>query len=373
MFQREVFYEVHVKGFSMLNKDIDESVRGKWLGLCSPWALDHYKELGVTVIQLMPIFKNNPDYKGKFWGYCNISFFETNPDFGSHEDMVTMLNTLHEHGFKVIIDTVLNHSGEVSDGVGMEGVVFSKEDHTGCGFPIAVNEPESLETIKEALGYWLTGIGFDGCRFDLAGCLGREEGKGFNPNSEMLQWLEETYVGDKIFTGECYDLGGNFEHLFPDWLWRINNNIRDQIRDQHQYIHTEHGTPENNIGFLTVHDGMVLRDLTEYSYKNNEANGEDGRDGNNDNKSFNCGVDGPTDDPQILYWRQSRADWMLNALQNYTGHVLLLQGDVSINDKGRWIGRMTNTQFGNNNVYCQDNETGWVIWDKLKGEPNETK
>lgn len=359
MFNREVIYEVNVRAFSMLNKNIKKINQGKILGLCDDWSLKHYKELGVTVIQVMPIMKNDINYAGRFWGYHPVSLTELNSDYGTEAEFKETINTLHKHGFKVICDSVINHTGTK-----LEGLDYDHTDRYGCGCPVSVNSPNSLVEIKKAVRYLLDDLKFDGIRWDLGGCLLRMSDGALNPNSPILEWLGETYSKTKIFSAECYDLHGNYRHLFPSWMWRISNSIRDQIRDQKQYLHTKDGNPEINIGFVCVHDGMVLRDLTEYSHKYNEANGEDGRDGTNDNKSFNCGVEGKTDDPQILAWRQARADSMLRALYNYTGHVMLYQGDVAVNETGGWVGRMTNTQWGNNNSYRMDNKVGWVIWDK---------
>ena len=359
--EREVFYEVNVKGFSKLNKNIPKGKRGKYSALCDPWSLKHYKDLGVTVIQIMPIMKNNPKDKAKFWGYSSISLLELNPDFGTKASLVKTIKTLQKHGFKVICDVVYNHTG-----CKIEGLDYDHTDRYGCGNPVAVNEPNSLKMIKKSISYLLDDLNFNGLRFDLGGCLLREYNSSLNPNSAILKWLEDTYVGKKIFSAECYDLHGNYRHIMPDWLWRISNSIRDQIRDQKQYIHTLDGKPERNIGFVTLHDGQTLMDNCTFQGKYNLCNGENNQDGNNDNKADNCSVEGFTDDPEVLSWRQARADSMLNALYNYTGHVLLYQGDVSVNEDGRWIGRMTNTQFGNNNVYCQDNSLGYVIWDKLE-------
>jgi isoamylase len=363
MFKREVFYEVHVKGFSMLNKDIEKSKRGKFLGLCSKWALDHYKELGVTVIQIMPIMKNDPKSTGKFWGYGPISFFELNPEYGTEAELIETIKTLHEHGFKVISDQIFNHTG-----CKIEGLDYDHTDRYGCGYPVSNNEPNSLKMIKKSITYLLDTLNLDGIRFDLGACLLREIDGSINPNSKIIKWLEDKYSKTKIFTAECYDWHGNYRNVCPEWLWRISNSIRDQIRDQQQYIHTLDGKPERNVGFVTVHDGQTLLDNCSFQGKYNYCNKEDNRDGNNDNKADNCTVEGFTDDPQILCWRQARADSMLKALQNYTGHVLLLQGDVAVDDDGNWIGRMTNSQFGCNNSYCQDNPLGWVIWEKLNAK-----
>lgn len=360
LLDREVFYEVNAKGFSKLNKNIEEE---GFLGLCSDWALNHYKELGVTVIQIMPIMKNDPLSSGKYWGYSPISLFDIDPECGTKAELIKTIKILHNNGFKVICDMVYNHSGRKLDGLD-----YDHTDRYGCGNPIAVNEPRSLKMIKKSITMILDEIKFDGIRFDLGGCLLREIDGSLNENSAIMQWLEKTYSKRKIFSAECYDLHGNYRHLFPNWMNRISNSIRNQIRDQNQFIHTKDGIPERNVGLVCVHDGQTLMDNCTFEGKYNLPNGENNRDGNNDNRANNCTVEGFTDDPQILCWRQARADSMLKALQNYPGHVLLYQGDVAVNEEGRWIGRMTNTNFGNNNVYCQDNEMGWVIWDKLSFE-----
>lgn len=360
MSKREVFYEVHVKGFSQINPNIEPELRGKYSALCSKWAIEHYKSLGVTVLQLMPILKNNPLAKGKYWGYGPTSMFELNPDYGTEFELVKMINTLNKHNIKVILDVVYNHT----DGF-IPNLEYDHTDRYGCGFPVAVNAPESLKTIKQSIHRLLSEIGADGLRFDLGGCLLREQDGSLNPRSEILQWLEKEYSETKIFSAECYDLHGNYRDMFPSWILRISNSIRDQIRDQKQYIHTKSGTPLQNVAFVTVHDGQVLHDNCTFEGKYNLINGEDNRDGNNNNKAGNCSVEGFTEDSQVLCWRQARADSMLNALQNYPGNVLLYQGDIDVNEDGRWVARMTNTQFGCNNVYCQDNLVGWVIWQKL--------
>lgn len=358
--KREVFYEVHVKGFSMLNRGIEESKRGKYLGLCDDWSINHYKELGVTVIQMMPILKNDPNYKGKYWSYCPVSLFELNPDYGTEDELKEMIDVLQDNGFKVICDTVYNHSGCV-----IEGLDYDSIDRYGCGNPISVNTPNSLTIIKRSITYLLDSLGFNGLRFDLASCLLTMPDGSLNSQSPIIQWLEDNYSKTKLFSGECYNLHGNHRWLFPKWIKRISNSIRDQIRDQQQFIHTKEGDPLDNVGFVCCHDGQTLLDNCTFEGKYNLANLENNEDGNNNNKANNCSIEGFTDDKQVLAWRQSRADSMLKALHSYTGNVLLLQGDVVVDDKGKWIGRMTNTQFGNNNVYAMDNKVGWVIWDKL--------
>ena len=363
MFKREVFYEVHVKGFSMLNKNIAKSKRGKYSALCSPWALKHFKELGVTVIQIMPIFKNAEDNKGKYWGYGPIDLFNLNPDYGTKKSLTNTIKALESAGFKVICDVVYNHTG-----ASIKELDYDHTDRYGCGFAVAVNEPDSLKMVKKSISWLLDDIGFSGLRFDLGACLLREYNGSLNPNSDIIKWLEKTYSKTKIFSAECYDLHGNYRDLFPDWILRISNSIRDQIRDQKQYVHTKDGLPERNIGFVTCHDGQTLMDNCTFEGKYNLPNGENNSDGNNDRKANNCTIEGFTDNQQVLYWRQARADSMLKALQSYTGHVLLLQGDVAVTEEGKWYGRMTNTKFGCNNTYCQDNEMGWVIWDKLSFE-----
>lgn len=337
------FYELNVKGLTMLHPLIPNEKKGKFLGVCDPVMINHFKTQHVDVIQLMPVFDKHETY----WGYDPISWMELNPEFGTLEEFKEMLNTLQAHGFKVILDVVYNHTA-----VPLDGVTYYKGDlHniTGCGNTVDVRA--SLDVIMESIHYWMRDIGVDGMRFDLAAVMGIENGV-FNKEAEFFKQMWQ--YQDKILVAEPYAACGYYEFgNFPDNWLELNCKFRDAVRQNHEYWCNEIDW-KRSVNFITCHDGFTLEDLVSYSRKYNDANGEDNRDGRDDNHSYNHGVEGVTSCPDVLNARKASKDRMQWQLEHHSYHYLVLAGD-----------EVDNTQFGNNNAYCQDNEIGWVIWPEL--------
>jgi isoamylase len=300
---RDVIYEAHVGGFSKLNNNIAPKFRGKFLALCTPWSIKHFKALGVTTIQLMPIF----DRKETYWGYDPISFMEHNPEYGNLSDMRYMLRVLHEAGFKVILDVVYNHTADNAD---IKGVTYTDYDYTGCGH--AVDVPKSIDCIMESIDYWLDTLGFDGMRFDLANALCRDgKGNGYEPECEFLKRLSK-YKDTKFFTAECYDLEQHSS--FPEWMVDINCGLREQLRNGCNEVTVGNANPLAYCAYITCHDGLTLQDLTSVP---------------------------------------EHQQHMIDTLHSFEGHILLRMGD-----------EVRHTQGGHPNPYNIDNEITWINWEK---------
>lgn len=348
----KVIYELHVKGLTMLNLNIPKWKRGKFMGVCDDWMIKHLQSLNVDAVQIMPVFNSESSY----WGYDTNSWTELNPEYGTDGEFERMVTKLQAHGIKVILDVVYNHTAppknheENPDWIlknegPIDGVKYYDWDVTGCGNTVDVKA--SLPIIMSSINYWMQLV--DGMRFDLAGVLGREGGN-FNPDAEFFKRMKKHSDNGKILIAEPYDLGEYSLGRFPsDWL-ELNTKVRDQIRDQKCYLHTEFDV-NRSVAFVTCHDGFTLHDLVCYDRKHNDANGENSRDGSDHNLSHNCGCEGETTDPQINEWRRMRKEHMMNALYSYTGVIMLLAGD-----------EVNNSQSGNNNVWNQDNPTGYINW-----------
>lgn len=335
-----VIYEAHVRGLTMLNNDVAPEHRGKFLGVSSPWMIEHYKRLGVTHVQLMPVFSS----KGTYWGYDPTSWFTLNRNYGTIIEFIAMLKELHANGIGVILDVVYNHTHSRID-----GAFYYDWDVTGCGNCVDVKA--SLKAIISSMRYWMLEIGVDGMRFDLANVLGREGGN-FNPEAEFFKEAKRFSDAGKLLIAEPWDIAEYSLGRFPsDWL-ELNGSFRDQVRSGHMYRGS--ALPDSrSVAFITCHDGFTLNDLVSYNYKHNLANGENNRDGCNDNKSYNFGVEGPTDDETILHRRELHKDWLMKNLVDCNhAAILILAGD-----------EVSNSQNGNNNAYNQDNPTGWINWD----------
>jgi len=401
-----VIYELHVKGFTALHPDIPERLRGTYAGLAHPAAIKHLTDLGVTAVELLPVHHHVPEAflveRGltNYWGYNTIGFFAPDAEYsaaarsgepgGQVGEFRTMVRALHAAGIEVILDVVYNHSAEAGpDGPtlsfrGLDNAAYYRldpadagryVDTTGCGNSLNVGDPACLRMIMDSLRYWVTEMGVDGFRFDLAPSLARQDG-GFDDVSAFfdLVWQDPVISRVKLIAepwdvgqGDSYDVG-----LFPAGWSEWNGKFRDTVRNVWRShdgllpdlatrltgspdLYTRHRRgPDASINLVTVHDGFTLADLVSYNGKHNEANTEHNRDGTDDNRSWNCGVEGPTSDPKIrqLRARQSRA--MLSTLLLARGVPSLLGGD----DVGR-------SQRGNNNAYCQDNEIAWWDWANL--------
>ncbi len=391
---RTVIYETHVKGFTATHPDIPEDIRGTYAGLGHPAALAHLKRLGVTAIELLPIqqflherFLREKGLKN-YWGYAPIGFFAPHAEYRATNDPVRELKTtikaLHAAGIEVILDVVYNHTGEGGpDEVatcfrGIDNRAYYRLapadrrryiDYTGTGNTLDIRNPWVLQLVMDSLRYWVEEMHVDGFRFDLAPALSREPDTP-HPQSGFLRAAQQDPVLSTVkLIAEPWDLGpdgyqlGRFPMQWAEWNGRYRDSIRDFWRGAKGMLGElacrvsgsadifGHRRPYASINFITAHDGFTLADLVSYEQKHNEANLENNRDGHDDNRSSNYGVEGRTDDPAILEVRKRQR-------KNYLATLLLSQG-VPMLLGGDELGR---TQHGNNNAYCQDNETSWFDW-----------
>ena len=398
-----VIYEIHVKGFTMTHPGIPEALRGTYAGLGHPAAIAHLADLGVTAVELLPVHQNVPEAflveRGltNYWGYNTIGFFAPHDGYssavragqagGQVAEFKAMVDALHAAGLEVLLDVVFNHTAEGNElgptlcFRGLDNAAYYRLDPaglsryldtTGCGNALNAGDPVTLQLIMDSLRYWLTEMQVDGFRFDLAPTLGRQEG-GFDQVAAFFDMVsEDPVVSQAKLVAEPWDVGqtdsydiGRFPPLWREWNGRYRDSIRDFWRS-HGGLIGEFASrftgssdlyggarrrPTASVNFITVHDGFTLADLVSYDDKHNEANGEENRDGTSDNRSWNCGVEGPTDDPAILALRARQSRAMLATLLLSFGVPMLLGGDE--------VGR---TQRGNNNAYCQDNELTWFEW-----------
>ncbi|BBZ01426.1 glycogen operon protein GlgX homolog [Mycolicibacterium chitae] len=395
-----VIYETHVKGLTQTHPEIPEQARGTYAGIAHPAIIEHLQSLGVTAVELMPVhhFANDSTLIDKglnnYWGYNTIGFFAPDAKYtssttpgGQVQEFKVMVRALHEAGIEVILDVVYNHTAEgnhLGPTVSMRGIDNAAyyrlvdddkryyTDYTGTGNSLNVGHPHALQLIMDSLRYWVTEMHVDGFRFDLAATLAREfyDVDRLSTFFELVQ--QDPTVSQTKLIAEPWDLGpggyqvGNFPPQWTEWNGKYRDTMRDFWRGESAslgefasrltgsadlYEHTAR-RPVASINFVTAHDGFTLRDLVSYNDKHNEANGEDNNDGESHNRSWNCGAEGPTDDPGIteLRARQQR---------NFLTTLLLSQG-VPMISHGDELGR---TQHGNNNGYCQDNEITWVDWE----------
>ncbi|MRK01118.1 glycogen debranching protein GlgX [Aeromicrobium sp. S22] len=399
-FEETVIYELHVKGFTQQHPDLPEHLRGTYLGLAHPAVIDHLIRLGVTSVELLPVhaFADEPSLvragRHNYWGYSPLGYFAPHAGYASEpgrevEEFRTMVAAMHAAGIEVIVDVVYNHTCEGGpDGPtlsfrGYEATAYYLHDEqgnmadiTGCGNTLEAGSPTVVRLITDSLRYWTTELGVDGFRFDLASTLGRPGGGPFDASSAMLTAIAQDpdLARCKLIaepwdaTGEGYKVG-YFGAQWAEW----NGIYRDTVRDfwrgasgvddlafrlsgsSDLYDHTLR-RPWQSINFVDAHDGFTLRDLVSYDAKHNEANGEDNRDGTNDNRSWNHGVEGETDDPAIVSLRRRQARNMFATLMLSTGTPMFVAGDE------RW-----RTQGGNNNAYCLDDPTSWVDWTPSEG------
>jgi isoamylase len=400
-----VIYETHVKGLTELHPDIPERMRGTYAGIAHPVIIEHLKSLGVTAIELMPVhhFANDSTLVDKglsnYWGYNTIGFLA--PDFkysssttpgGQVQEFKTMVRALHDEGIEVILDVVYNHTAEgnhLGPTLSMRGIDNAAYyrlvdddqqyymDYTGTGNTLHVGHPHTLQLIMDSLRYWVTEMHVDGFRFDLASTLAREfyDVDRLSAFFELVQ--QDPIVSQVKLIAEPWDVGpggyqvGNFPPQWTEWNGKFRDTVRDYWRGEDASLgefasrltgsadlyESTARRPVASINFVTAHDGFTLLDLVSYNEKHNEANGEDNNDGESNNQSWNCGVEGPTDDSEInaLRARQQR---------NFLATTLLSQG-VPMICHGDELGR---TQKGNNNGFCQDNELTWVHWDKADAD-----
>jgi glycogen operon protein len=394
-----VIYEMHIRGFSKLHPRIPEQVRGTYEALTTEPAINHLKALGVTAVELMPVHHHGGDRhleeKGlsNYWGYNSIGYFaperrlaHSRSPAGPVREFKRMVRALHAAGFEVILDVVYNHTGEgnhLGPTISLKGIDNASYyrladdpryymDFTGCGNTLNMRSPQVLQLIMDSLRYWVLEMHVDGFRFDLASALARELYDVDRLASFFDIVHQDPVLSQVKLIAEPWDLGeggyqvGNFPVLWTEWNGRYRDTVRRFWRgdggtvselglrlsgSNDLYAHSGR-QPYASINFVTAHDGFTLADLVSYNTKHNEANGEDNRDGENNNLSWNGGVEGPTHDRAIQQLRRRQ-------MRNFMATLLLSQG-VPMISHGDEIGR---TQLGNNNVYCQDNELAWIHWD----------
>jgi glycogen operon protein len=396
---KTIIYELHVKGYTKLHPDVPPELRGTYAGLSCPPIIDYLKNLGITAVELMPVHQFVADRHLKdhgltnYWGYNTIGFFAPEVSYASSGmlgqqvvEFKTMVRALHREGIEVILDVVYNHTGEGNhlgptlcfrgiDNASYYRLVTDDRryymDYTGCGNTLDMTHPRVLQLIMDSLRYWVLEMHVDGFRFDLASTLARElhDVDRLGAFFDIIQ--QDPVISQVKLIAEPWDLGpggyqvGNFPVLWAEW----NAAYRDTVRrfwkgDAGQVgglafrltgssdLYARNGRlPYASINFITAHDGFTLHDLVSYNDKHNEANGEENRDGHNENLSWNCGAEGETDDPAILALRAEQKRNFLATLLLSQGVPMLLAGDE--------FGR---SQGGNNNAYCQDNEVSWVDW-----------
>jgi isoamylase len=400
-----VIYEAHVKGMTMRHPDIPDELRGTYAGLAHPAAVDHLLGLGVTAVELMPVhhFIDAQHLVEKdlrnYWGYDSIGYFAPEARYSSggatgqqvHE-FKAMVRALHRAGLEVILDVVYNHTAEGNhlgptlSFKGIDNPAYYKLveddpryywDVTGTGNTLNVGQPQTLQMIMDSLRYWVIEMHVDGFRFDLASALARQFYE-VDRLSAFFDIIHQDPVLSQVkLVAEPWDIGqggyqvGNFPVRWAEWNGRYRDTVRDYWRGQSGGVSDlayrltgssdlyqgDGRRPSASINFVTCHDGFTLRDLVSYNQKHNEANGEDNRDGADDNRSWNCGAEGETDDEAILALRGKQ-------VRNLLATLLLSQGCPMISH-GDELGR---SQFGNNNAYCQDNEITWIDWQNADRE-----
>ena len=393
-----IIYEAHVKGLTQMRADVPPALRGTYAGLSCPGMIEHLKRLGVTAVELLPVHAFIDDRVlvekklVNYWGYNSISYFVPEPRYALDNPLDafrTMVARLHDAGIEVLLDVVYNHTAEgnhLGPTLSFRGIDNASyywlshenprfyDDFTGVGNSVNLTHPRVLQMVMDSLRYWVEVCHVDGFRFDLATTLARSEA-GFDRNSAFFTAIRQDPVLASVrLVAEPWDLGmsgyqvGSFPSQWSEWndryriamrrYWSGEGSLIGEVSNRmtasSDLFNHDGRTQRASINHITVHDGFTLADLFSYNQKHNEANGEDNRDGSNDNHSNNCGHEGPTDDPAILALRNRLRKNQLACLMLAQGVPLLLAGDEA-----------GNSQNGNNNAYCQDNETGWVNWQGL--------
>ncbi|MYX34631.1 MULTISPECIES: glycogen debranching protein GlgX [unclassified Streptomyces] len=399
-YHRTVIYEAHVKGLTMLHPELPEEIRGTYAALAHPAVISHLTELGVTTLELMPVHQFVHDHRlvdagmRNYWGYNTIGFFAPHNAYASMGDrgqqvleFKTAVRELHRAGIEVILDVVYNHTAEGSHlgptlcFRGIDNASYYRlaedpryyTDTTGTGNSLLMRSPHVLQMIMDSLRYWVTEMHVDGFRFDLAATLARQFHEVDRLSSFFDLVQQDPVVSQVKLIAEPWDVGeggyqvGNFPPLWTEWNGKFRDTVRDLWRGEPATL-AEFGSrltgssdlyqddgrrPLASINFVTCHDGFTLRDLVSYNDKHNEANGENNRDGESHNRSWNCGAEGESEDEDVLALRERQ-------MRNFIATLMLSQG-VPMLAHGDEFGR---TQQGNNNAYCQDNELAWVPWPK---------
>ncbi|HYH15470.1 MAG TPA: glycogen debranching protein GlgX, partial [Flavisolibacter sp.] len=397
-YHQSIIYETHVKGFTQIHPDIPEKIRGSYAAIGHPVTIKYLQSLGITAIELMPVhhFVNDRILQDKglsnYWGYNTIGFFAPDVRYSSSgmlgeqvREFKEMVKALHKAGIEVIIDVVYNHTGEgnhMGPTLSFKGVdnpnyyrlTDDKRyymDYTGTGNTLNVRIPNTLRLIMDSLRYWILEMHVDGFRFDLAPTLARELHDVDRLSAFFDIIHQDPIISQVKLIAEPWDVGeggyqvGNFPPGWAEWNGKYRDCIRDYWRGAESMLgefaerftgspdlyKDDYRRPTASINFITAHDGFTLNDLVSYNEKNNWANGEDNNDGESHNRSWNCGAEGPTDDPEVIALRAKQKRNMLTTLFLSQGVPMLLAGD-----------EISRTQQGNNNAYCQDNEISWFNW-----------
>ncbi|WP_417760454.1 glycogen debranching protein GlgX [Shewanella sp.] len=392
----EVIFELHVKGFTQQFPDLADELRGTYAGLGSPQVIEYLQSLGVTSVELLPVhsFFSEPflDDKGmtNYWGYNSVAFFCPHRSYCATDDGIQefqqMVDNFHQAGIRVILDVVYNHTAEgnrLGPSYNFRGIdnlsyyrLYPNDkrfyiNDTGCGNCLDISHPRVLQLVMDSLRYWVSVMGVDGFRFDLASCLGREP-KGFDAGAGFFDaLLQDPILSGAAMIAEPWDIGpggyqlGQFPLPFSEWNDRYRDTVRRFWRGDHGMLpelakrlhgsgdlfeHSGRG-PCSSVNFITSHDGFTLNDIVSYEQRHNEANGEENRDGHHENFSANYGVEGDTDEPEILAIRQQQQRNIMATLLLSQGVPMMLAGD-----------EQSNSQRGNNNAYCQDSNIGWIDW-----------
>ena len=397
---RTVIYEMHVRGFTRNpNSGVGEKTRGTYAGLIEK--IPYLQQLGITAVELLPVHQFDPQDcpsgKINYWGYAPITYFAPHQAYSSRQDPLgpvtefrDMVKALHRAGIEVILDVVYNHTAEgdhTGPTLSFRGIdnltYYILEDgggryanYTGCGNTLNGNHPVVRRLIVDSLRYWVQEMHVDGFRFDLASILSRDGTGHPLPNPPVLWDIESdpALAGTKLLA-EAWDAAGLYQvgsfigDAWREWNGRFRDDVRNFFRGEpgmvrrmadrlvgspEMYGHKQREA-EQSVNFVTCHDGFTLNDLVSFNGKHNEANGEDNRDGANDNASWNCGVEGPTDDPAVEKMRNRQVKNFLTVTMMSLGVPMILMGD-----------EVRHTQNGNNNAYCQDNELSWFDWSRVK-------
>ena len=396
-----VIYETHVRGATMLRDDIRQNERGTFAALANPQFIEHLKRLGMTAVELLPVHAFLQDRhlieRGlrNYWGYNTLSYFAPEPMYlsgGALDEIRRAVRRFHAAGIEVILDVVYNHTScgsEMGPTLSFRGIDNASYyrllpgseryyiNETGCGNTLNLSHPRVLQMVLDSLRYWATSFHVDGFRFDLGVTLGRE-GTGFDPGSGFFDAILQDPVLSRLkLISEPWDIGpggyqlGNHPPTFAEWNDRFRDNVRrfwrgdagmrnelaGRLAGSAELFNHRYRKPWASVNYIASHDGFTLNDLVSYADKHNEANGEDGNDGHNDNFSGNWGAEGNTEDSAVIELRERVKRAMLATVMFAQGTPMLLGGDE--------FGR---TQQGNNNAYCQDGEISWVDWTLLENE-----
>jgi glycogen operon protein len=396
---KTVIYELHPRGFTKKMPSVPEELRGTYAGLSSEAAIEHLLSLNITAVELLPVHHHADERhlveKGltNYWGYNTLAFFAPELRYAttpsprkSVQEFKMMVRSLHTAGIEVILDVVYNHTAEgnqLGPTLSMRGIDnasyyhLAKDpryymDFTGCGNSLNMNHPRVLQLVMDSLRYWVLEMHVDGFRFDLASTLARELFE-VNKLGAFFDIIQQDPVLSQVkLIAEPWDVGpggyqvGNFPVLWTEWngkyrdcvrrFWKgdggLASELATRLAGSSDLYESDGRLPYASINFVTCHDGFTLQDLVSYNEKHNEANGEGNRDGSNDNHSWNCGVEGPTDDPAIRALRQRQKRNLMATLLLSEGVPMICGGD-----------EVSHTQRGNNNAYCQDNDITWIDWD----------